>query len=73
MKPERIEFGIGAGGANLDGFGSWSHVESNSDPCGKASDQTCSMSKPVVEVQVPGVAATSAAVSFFLAARTRLS
>jgi hypothetical protein len=40
--------------------------ESNSDLGGKASDETCSMSKPVVEVQVHALAATSGGCAVFL-------
>src|SRR5271157_2691545 len=44
----------------------WLSVESNSDFGRKASDETCSMSKPVVEVQVRGMAATSGGCAVFL-------
>src|SRR5208282_1581922 len=43
-----------------------SPVESNSDLGRKASDETCSMSKPVVEVQVRGMAATGGGCAVFL-------
>jgi uncharacterized protein len=66
LKLERIEFLTGGGDANLDGFGFWSSVESNSDLGGKASDEICSMSKPVVEVQIRGLAATSGGCAVFL-------
>src|SRR5271157_5583115 len=44
----------------------WLSVKSNSDLGGKASDETCSMSKPVVEVQVRAMAATSGGCAVFL-------
>ena len=46
---------------------------SNSDLGGKASDETYSMSKPVVDVQIRDLAATSGGWRFFLATRKKFS
>jgi uncharacterized protein len=58
LKLERIEF--------LTDQGHKTEWKSNSDLGGKASDETCSMSKPVVEVQMRGLAATSSGCAVFL-------
>jgi len=58
LKLERIEF--------LTGQGHKTEWKSDSDLGEKASDEICSMSKPVIEVQIRGLCATSVGCAVFL-------
>ena len=58
LKLERIEF--------LTEQGHKTEWKSDSDLGEKASDEICSMSKPVIEVQIRGLAATSGGCAVFL-------